>query len=47
MQAVGDDGALHKSEGLKHAVEALHRASFEFAGQTRAVVSSTVTFNGS
>jgi large subunit ribosomal protein L10e len=32
-------------DGLKHAVEALRRASFKFAGKTRVVVSSKVGFS--
>jgi large subunit ribosomal protein L10e len=31
-------------DGLKHAVEALRRASFKFAGKTRVVVSNKVGF---
>jgi large subunit ribosomal protein L10e len=31
-------------DGLKHAVEALRRASFKFAGKTRVVVSAKVGF---
>jgi large subunit ribosomal protein L10e len=32
-------------DGLKHAIEALRRASFKFAGKTRVVVSSKVGFS--